>query len=379
MTAKHSWWFFVGLYGLTLTDNNWTPEQMLFSDSTIAPTNLFLQANEETDEAARAATLAMLGMRPWREILDMSSVKFGNLIQQPPPDAFIAIRRNRKPNKENEIAESALNRAREIAAMLTIARSHGSFAIDGFMDVSSLERTPTIGIIPYPRLDNATGQFSSQHRIYCARWLREPDRFSLAELSSSLEQGTSLQTIDGRVWSIYVADHFITVMKTFKRTAAQQRLVRAALHLYDAHHCATPEQRLTQAVTSLEMLFSGTTNFSLLTRRLSALLPIDTQNHEKIELVMKLRHGYVHNGDRIEQSAGDLTLGLAAMAMYCFAEAISYFPTIEVFEDRLDLISSIQQSTSLSQTERQSLLNNVGSVAPITKTRWLELRSSEVR
>lgn len=380
MSAKRSWWFFIGLYGLALTDDTWTLEKMLFGDATIAPANTraFLE-NSQADESSRIGIEAMMGTRPWREILDMTSIPFGNLIQQPAPNSFIVVRRNKNQKRLTEVTNSALSRAREIAAMLTIARSHGSLSIDGFMDVSGLDRSPTVGLIPYSRLDGATGQVVAQQRVYSARWLRtRPDTFSTQQLFSSLEQGSYLPTVNDKAWSIYGEEQFIATMKNYKRSSAQQRLVRAALHLYDAHHSSTPEQRLTQAVTSLEMLFSGTTNFSKLTQRLKSLLPLDSTSHDRIDLVMRLRHGYVHNGDRVDPPAGDLALGLASMTMYCFGEAVSSFTSVEALEDRLDLIASVQQSTSLIEEERQVLLGHIGNVAPKTKEQWLKLRSVNI-
>jgi hypothetical protein len=379
MSVSKSWYFFFGFYGLSITDDIWSPDNMLFGNATIAPVNInVFQESKQVDESEHLNVQAMMGIRPWRDILDVSSIPFGDLIQQPIPNSFIVVKRRKQANKLEETFDDALLRAREIAAMLTIARSHYSFSIDGFIDISGLNRSTTIGIIPYSWFDDETGKIEAKHQFYSSPWLRQPDMLSLKQLFSSHEQGTHLQTTNNRFWSIHSTDHFIASLKAYKRSSAQQRLVRAALHLYEAHHAPTPEQRLTQSVTSLEMLFSdGITNFSLLTQRLKSLLLLDATSHDKIDLIMKLRHGYVHHGDKIDSKEGDLAVYIASMTMYCFAEAVSSLGNIKVLEDRLDLIASVQQSTSLSVEERQLLLEKIGNLTKNTQDGLINLQAIE--
>ena len=379
MSTKQYWWFFFGIYGLEITDDIWSKEKMLFGDATIAAANTNLyQEIKQIDEEKQIVFESVIGIRPWKDTLgiDMSSVKFGSLIQQPIPNSFIVIKRRKKASKQ-EVLEDALSRAKEIAAMLTIARSHNSMSVEGFIDVSGLERSPIIGVIPYSWLDEESGQIEAQHKFYNGSWLRQPDTFSLEQLFDSFEKGNYLQTTDNKFWSIHSEDHFISTIRTFNRSSAQKRLVRAAVHLYEAHHAPTPEQRLTQSVTSLEMLFPGSTNFSLLTQRLKALLIIDSTSHEIVDRIMKLRHGYVHNGDKIDSPSGNLALGIASMTMYCFAEAISSFGNIEALVDRLDLIASVQMSSSLSEEDKQLLIEKIGNITKITKEKWIKLRAIE--
>ena len=126
------------------------------------------------------------------------------------------------------------------------------------------------------------------------------------------------------------------------------------------------------------MLFSdGITNFSLLTQRLKSLLLLDAISQDKIDLIMKLRHGYVHHGDKIDSKEGDLAVYIASMTMYCFAEAVSSLGNIKVLEDRLDLIASVQQSTSLSVEERQLLLEKIGNLTKNTQNGLINLQAIE--
>lgn len=244
MSKRPQRWHLFGLYGFAVSSEDWESAP-LFGDATLVP------ADFTKDFADPATADWMVGSVPYRDKVDVSQVSFGDLIAQPKPNSFIAVRRQHDPKHSAGEKASASTRAREIAALLTVARSHYSNQVDGFMDVTTLDRSPVCGVVKLPVLDVDSKQIvETIDRVYAARWLREPDRGTTDEVRKALADGAVLETRATTRWRLDRADPFVDLMVRTKRTPAEQRIARAAMQLYAAHYGVGPDERLGQAITS---------------------------------------------------------------------------------------------------------------------------------
>lgn len=375
MSERH---YAIGLYGLKV-DRKIDDMPWLFSDATLdcVDINLFQQYTENTQQ--RAVIEAAFGFRPWADAIDLSKVPLNEQFQRAtPPDSFILVKRNPKANvNDTEILLDVQKRSREIASLFCICRSFGSMGISGYMDSTYLHESPLIGIKVIPFVEPSINSCGYTLEVVKPSWIRKPDMVSAEQIRNAVINGIPIRTTSGRAWSIHKEIPFVRIMLKHKRSPSEQRLVRASVFAYHAHHASTPELRLAQAVTSMEMLFPGNTNFELLKQRLSQLYISDDGSQDKISKLMDCRHRYVHDGEPVSADAADFALGISAGIMHCYAEGLEKYDNTEALVKRLDLLRKAGELMLCGETEKKGIGDIFQPIANATKDLFLMLRKSD--
>jgi hypothetical protein len=376
MSERH---YVFGFYGLRIHKTNDIP--WLFSDATLDCLDIVLNQQFTDNPQQNKVIEAAFGLRPLSDACDLSNIPCGESYQCiPQPDSLILIKRKSK-TKDNDIemALDAQKRAREISALLCICRSFGSLSISGYMDSSYLHESPLMSIKVMPFVEPSTNRFKSTLEPIKPSWIREPDALTDKQLLNALIDGIPIKTTSGRAWSIHKKIPFVRIMLKHKRNPSEQRLVRASVFAYHAHHALTPESRLAQIVTSLEMLFPGNTNFELLKQRLSQLYIFDDGGHDKISKLMDYRHLYVHDGELVSAEAANFALGIAAGIMHCYAEGLEKYSHTEALVKRLDILHKASELMCCGETEKKVIGDIFQSISNGTKDLFSMLRKSETK
>jgi len=374
MIERH---YAIGLYGLKL-EKKIDAMPWLFNDATLecADINLFQQYSANDQE--RAVIEVAFGARQWSDV-DLTKIPFGDQFQRvAPPDSFILIKRkqNAKVN-DSEMSLDVQKRARELSSLLCICRSFGSWDVSGYMDFTYLHESPLIGVKVIPYFEPSTNKFKSTLEPSIPSWIRKPDVISYEQLRNAVIDGTPIKTTSGKAWSIHKEIPFVRIMLKQKRTPSEQRLVRASVVAYHAHHASSPELRLAQAVTSMEMLFPGNTEFKQLIQRLSQLNIFDDGSRDKINDIMTCRHLYVHDGQLVPEGAAKLALGISATIMHCYAEGLEKYDNKDALIKRLDLLEKARELMVCGEAEKKVISNIFPPISTNTKDLLLQLRKSD--
>ena len=374
MSERH---YVFGLYGLKIDKKNDMP--WLFSDATLDCLDIILHQQFTETPQQKIAIEAAFGLRPLSDACDLSIIPCGESFQRiAQPDSLILIKRKSK-TKDNDV-EMALNaqkRAREISALLCICRSFGSLSISGYMDSTYLHESPLMSIKVMPFFEPSTNRFKSTLEPIKPSWIREPDVVTEEQLRNAVIDGIPIRTTTGKAWSIHKEIPFVRIMLKHKRSPSEQRLVRASVFAYHAHHASSPELRLAQAVTSMEMLFLGNTNFELLKQRLSQLYIFDDGGHDKISKLMDCRHLYVHDGEPVSAEAANFALGIVAGIMHCYAEGLEAYYNTEALVKRLDILHKASELMCCGETEKKVIGDIFQPISNGTKDLFLMLRESD--
>lgn len=239
-----------------------------------------------------------------------------------------------------------IGRVREVAALLTLARSFGTLAVDGIWDMALVASSAAIGVYPMLWLEADGGALQAKHKIVAPRWARDPDRLTTDDLARSWAGEHFLTAAGGRRWAVPASVPLFALLgRRSRRTPVQQTAVRAALHLYQAHAANEASGRLIQAVTSLEMLFPGTTHYEQLMRRVAVLAPVTEESREHTDRIFRARHSFVHAGEPVPDGLADLALGFSALVIACFVEASSLLErNAEDLARYLDLVEAIRRA-----------------------------------
>lgn len=376
MCERH---YAIGLYGLKVDSKN-DSKPWLFNDATLVCADLDMFRRYSSNDHGRAVIEAFFGVRQWADAFDVASVPFSDRFQRTsPPDSFILIKR--KPKLRNDDTAMALDvqkRAREISSFLCLCRSFGTLNISGYMDSTYLHESPMVGFKVIPFFEPDSARFKSTHQITTPSWIRRPDVITIDQLHNSLIDGAPILSSSGNAWSIHKEIPFVRIMMKQKRTPSEQRLVRASIVAYHAHHATSPELCLAQAVTSMEMLFPGNTEFKLLVQRLAQLNIYDNGSRDKINDIMDCRHRYVHDGESVPKGAAQLALGISATIMHCYAEGLEKHENTDALVRRLDLLEKARELMTCGEPEKRAIGSVFSPIATNTKDLLIQLRKSDI-
>lgn len=371
-------WFAFGVFGLEVHSTPWAKTPWLFRDVTVMSAAAETFLDRPVDKQTMQAIESAFGLVVWTDGRMAAAMRYGHLIRQPHPTAFIVVKKKVRGDDDREASADAALRAREVGAMLCLTRTFCTTNAAGILDATSLPYAPRIGLVPKPWIDPEDGRWGASQEIVSPGWLREPDVVGGADLVDGVRRGVPMTTVDGRPWAIAEAIPLVRMLTHHRRTPAELRVVRASLQVYRAHHAGSPDARLLQSVVGLEALFEEPTDERCLMRRVKQLVQLGSASREVVERVFALRRTYLFGGQPITEEEADMAVHLAASAMHAFAEGVDRFHDAAAVTARLDLLAEIDEATGATDAERREMLLRLGPIAPNTTELFRGLMSGRL-
>ncbi len=333
--TNQNWLIFFPMYGIDITDAEHDLDKPMFGDCTIV-------SSKHVPELKAVVPMMLPN--------DFRTPAGGAVAVEKVFPALLAVRRKGSISVDDypsnsPLIEDARSRAYKLSALLSIVL----LAENNYPNTCALAEQ-------VHSANNLGATLDSEKRMvvpggsptwgFTTKYPAPGSKLSLSreELSSKLFTGKFValsEIVAGRR-----ANLDVTHVKT---------IVRSSLAIADAIQAITPSTQLLSAVTALEILLAGNDEtFASVQRRLGALLGTTAIERYNAEGILKARHGYVHEGDKLEVSLIPLrAIGLGISALARYAEAAQAFPHKQAVMDYLDFIDKADRARYAWTKEEQ--------------------------
>lgn len=317
----NAWWIFFPFAGLDVIEDQNGLASPIFKDVAIVSRKnirkIVQQLNLQQDMPSENAEF----------ILDM--------IENPVEEfqSYIVVRRTGEMQSDEYLSKPALiakERAEQVAALLALV-----FLARGTLGKTcGLVEQIHFNMQSITMLNLENGSFKHS--------------FNSSSNSYLLDNFNSIKIRRENLLNILAEDDFkglseiILPQKSSLPKSIRNAVIQSSVRLTEAIHSPKLSTKLLGAVTAIEILLTDQpTDYKTIKNRISALLGSDLSNQYNVEIILKTRHEYVHEGKEVLNEK--TPVNAVALALSCI---LAYLDIVKLFSVKSSLLTYLDFTTT---------------------------------